>query len=162
MYIHVKYDYMKLIQTVFNLDADAQAVASNLASTFILNNVSISWTRDPDSTIQVSVLSLYQSQVDSADDLAALSAATPTVVTFQDYKPILQLTPNRVDDAQAGYKVVGYAPVSVIQKEFDNYEYFIPSGGSPGYALYRGILKVSKTDVFTPQFLTYTNTQFQF
>ena len=157
MYIHVNYDYMKILCGNFNNDAEAINVITNLSSTFLLNNVSIS--KDFDSTW--SNLSFYITQQDSADDESAYGTLGAQVV-YQDWKPIVQLTPSRVDDAQAGYKVVGYAPVSVIQKEFDNYEYFIAAGGSPGYALYRGILKVSKTDVFTPQFLSYSNTQFQF
>ena len=163
MYIHVKYDYMKILTGRFLSDADGQAVVNNIASTFLLNPVSIQYTIDPDSALPMNLLSCYISQQDSADNESNyISAVLFGAVPFQDWKPILQLTPNRVDDAQAGYKVVGFAPLNVVQKEFDNYEYFIPSNGSPGYVLYRGILKVSKTDVFTPQFLTYTNTQFQF
>jgi hypothetical protein len=151
---------MKILNGLLNSDAEATDVVTQLASTFLLNPVNIISTFDPDSTGKRNIVSFYISQQDSADNEAAYG---PLInVSYQDWKPIMQLTPNRVDDAQAGYKVVGYAPVSVVQKEFDSYETFIPSNGSPGYVLYRGILKVSKTDVFTPQFLSYSNTQFQF
>jgi hypothetical protein len=128
-----------------------------MASSFLLNNLFIE--RRSGAT---NGLHFYITQQDSADDESAYSGAVSVAVLYQDWKPITQLTPNRVDDAQAGYKVIGYAPSSVVQKEFDNYEYFIPFSGSPGYVLFRGILKVSKTDVFTPQFLSYDNVQFQF
>ena len=152
---------MKVLNGVLHVDSDADSVVNNIASTFLLNNVSVGADYSGGLFNQIS---FFISQQDSADDESAYSSAlvSPAAVLYQDWKPILQLTPSRVDDAQSGYKVVGYAPVSVVQKEFDNYEYFIPSSGSPGYVLYRGILKVSKTDVFTPQFLTYTNVQFQF
>lgn len=154
---------MKILSSLLTTDGAAQSVVNNIASTFLLNPVNVSFTYDPDSSTELNIISFYISQQDSADDESTYIASLGTgSVTFQDWKPILQLTPNRVDDAQAGYKVVGFAPLSVVQKEFDSYEYFVPSNGSPGYVLYRGILKVSKTDVFTPQFLTYTNVQFQF
>lgn len=153
---------MKILNGIFDSDAQAQAVVNNLASSFLLNNTSINYTFET-AGAAVNILSLFLNQQDSADSESAyVAAVTYAAVTFQDWKPIVQLTPNRVDDAQAGYKVVGFAPVSVVQKEFDNYETFVPSNGSPGYVLYRGLLKVSKTDVFTPQFLSYTNVQFQF
>jgi hypothetical protein len=154
---------MKILTAVLDTDVECQSVVTNIPSTFLLNNTSIQYTLDPDSGAKRNFLSYFITQQDSADSESAYAAFVVYVqVTFQDWKPILQLTPSRVDDAQAGYKVVGFAPLSVVQKEFDNYEYFVPSNGSPGYVLYRGILKVSKTDVFTPQFLSYSNTQFQF
>lgn len=154
---------MKILSSALHTDAHATAIVNNVASTFLLNNTDVAYTYDPDSSAEFNIIRFFVNQQDSADNESTyISTVGAGAVTYQDWKPIVQLTPNRVDDAQAGYKVVGFAPVSVVQKEFDNYETFIPSNGSPGYVLFRGILKVSKTDVFTPQFLTYDNVQFQF
>lgn len=74
----------------------------------------------------------------------------------------------RVSDAQAGYVVVGVAPKSVVESEFENYQYWRLDGLSElsniagtTTVLYRGILKVSRTQVFTPTFLSTTNVQFR-
>jgi hypothetical protein len=74
----------------------------------------------------------------------------------------------RVCDAQAGYVVVGVAPKSVVESEFENYQYWRLDGLSElsniagnTTVLYRGILKVSRTQVFTPTFLSTTNVQFR-
>jgi hypothetical protein len=67
----------------------------------------------------------------------------------------------RTTAAQAGNKVVGLAPVAVIEKEFDDYQFFsddvTPLSGNVAY---RGTLKVSQTPVFTPSFLSTENVQF--
>lgn len=74
----------------------------------------------------------------------------------------------RVSDAQAGYIVVGVAPKSVVESEFDNYQYWRLDGlselsniGGATTVLYRGVLKVSRTQVYTPTFLSTTNVQFR-
>jgi len=67
----------------------------------------------------------------------------------------------RTTAAQAGNKVVGLAPVSVIEKEFDDYQYFSDDlTPLTGNVAYRGTLKVSQTPVFTPTFLSTENVQF--
>jgi hypothetical protein len=67
----------------------------------------------------------------------------------------------RTTAAQAGNFVVGFAPVAVIEREFEDYQYY-SADTSPltGNVAYRGRLKVSQTPVFTPDFLTYENAQF--
>ena len=67
----------------------------------------------------------------------------------------------RTTAAQAGNMVVGLAPVSVIETEFEDYQYF-SSDVTPltGNVAYRGRLIVSQTSVFTPQFLSSENAQF--
>jgi hypothetical protein len=67
----------------------------------------------------------------------------------------------RTTAAQAGNMVVGLAPVSVIEQEFEDYQYF-SSDLTPltGNVAYRGRLIVSQTSVFTPQFLSTENAQF--
>lgn len=72
-----------------------------------------------------------------------------------------QIQKVRTTAAQAGNYVVGYAPVSVIEREFEDYQYY-SADTSPltGNVAYRGRLKVSQTPVFTPEFLTYENVQF--
>jgi hypothetical protein len=78
-----------------------------------------------------------------------------------------QIIKARVSDAQAGYIVVGVAPKSVVESEFDNYTmwavgYETTSGDIANNAtvVYRGVLKVSKTQVYTPAFLSTANAQF--
>lgn len=78
-----------------------------------------------------------------------------------------QIVKARVSDAQAGYVVVGVAPKSVVESEFDDYTMWavgyenangdIANGDT---VIYRGVLKVSKTQVYTPAFLSTTNVQF--
>ena len=72
-----------------------------------------------------------------------------------------QIQKVRTTAAQAGNFVVGYAPVAVIEREFEDYQYY-SADTSPltGNVAYRGRLKVSQTPVFTPDFLTYENAQF--
>jgi hypothetical protein len=68
----------------------------------------------------------------------------------------------RTTAAQAGNYVVGYAPISIVEQEFSDYQYY-SSGAitSPtDMVAFRGVLKVSQTPVFTPQFLSYENAQF--
>ena len=78
-----------------------------------------------------------------------------------------QILKARVSDAQAGYIVVGVAPKSVVESEFDDYTMWAigmedTNGDIANSAtvLYRGVLKVSKTQVYTPAFLSTTNIQF--
>jgi hypothetical protein len=78
-----------------------------------------------------------------------------------------QILKARVSDAQAGYIVVGVAPKSVVESEFDDYTMwavgFENSNGdiaNGDTVLYRGVLKVSKTQVYTPAFLSTANVQF--
>ena len=77
-----------------------------------------------------------------------------------------QIIKARVSDAQAGYIVVGVAPKSVVEAEFDNYTMWAlgseVDGDMPNNysVVYRGVLKVSKTQVYTPSFLSTTNVQF--
>ena len=72
-----------------------------------------------------------------------------------------QIQKVRTTAAQAGNFVVGYAPVAVIEREFEDYQFYSPDV-SPlsGNVAYRGRLKVSQTPVFTPDFLSYENAQF--
>ena len=72
-----------------------------------------------------------------------------------------QIQKVRTTAAQAGNYVVGFAPVSVIEREFEDYQFY-SADTSPlsGNVAYRGRLKVSQTPVFTPDFLTYENAQF--
>jgi hypothetical protein len=72
-----------------------------------------------------------------------------------------QIQKVRTTAAQAGNFVVGFAPVAVIEREFEDYQYY-SADTSPlsGNVAYRGRLKVSQTPVFTPEFLTYENAQF--
>jgi len=77
-----------------------------------------------------------------------------------------QILKARVSDAQAGYIVVGVAPKSVVESEFDNYTMWAIGSEVDGdisndaSVVYRGVLKVSKTQVYTPAFLSTTNVQF--
>lgn len=78
-----------------------------------------------------------------------------------------QIVKARVSDAQAGYVVVGVAPKSVVESEFDDYtmwkvgfESSFGDIGNSDIVVYRGVLKVSKTQVYTPAFLSTTNVQF--
>ena len=72
-----------------------------------------------------------------------------------------QIQKVRTTAAQAGNYVVGFAPVAVIEREFEDYQFY-SSDTTPlsGNVAYRGRLKVSQTPVFTPDFLTYENAQF--
>lgn len=72
-----------------------------------------------------------------------------------------QIQKVRTTAAQAGNYVVGYAPVAVIEREFEDYQFY-SADDSPltGNVAYRGRLKVSQTPVFTPDFLSYENAQF--
>jgi hypothetical protein len=72
-----------------------------------------------------------------------------------------QIQKVRTTAAQAGNYVVGFAPVAVIEREFEDYQFY-SADTSPlsGNVAYRGRLKVSQTPVFTPDFLTYENAQF--
>jgi hypothetical protein len=68
----------------------------------------------------------------------------------------------RTTAAQAGNYVVGYAPISVVEQEFADYQYYcqLPITAPTDMVAFRGVLKVSQTPVFTPQFLSYENAQF--
>ena len=67
----------------------------------------------------------------------------------------------RTTAAQAGNMVVGLAPVSVIETEFEDYQYFSDDiTPLTGNVAFRGRLIVSQTSVFTPQFLSTENAQF--
>ena len=68
----------------------------------------------------------------------------------------------RTTAAQAGNYVAGYAPISVVEQEFEDYQYFSTSAiaAPTDMVAYRGRLKVSQTPVFTPSFLSYENAQF--
>ena len=72
-----------------------------------------------------------------------------------------QIQKVRTTAAQAGNYVVGYAPVSIVEQEFEDYQFY-SEDTTPltGNVAYRGRLKVSQTSVYTPQFLTYENAQF--
>ena len=72
-----------------------------------------------------------------------------------------QIQKVRTTAAQAGNYVVGVAPVSVIEREFEDYQFY-SADTSPltGNVAFRGRLKVSQTPVFTPDFLNYENAQF--
>ena len=102
---------------------------------------------------------------DTQNSFASYSAnantglAAPTVAQQDDnVETILQ--PVRVADAQAGYWVVGVAAASTVRQEFTNYT--IIGNSADANVLYIGQLKVSKTDVYTPAFLSTTNVQFQY
>ena len=78
-----------------------------------------------------------------------------------------QILKARVSDAQAGYIVVGVAPKNVVESEFDDYtmwavgfENDFGDIANNATVVYRGVLKVSKTQVYTPAFLSTTNIQF--
>ena len=68
----------------------------------------------------------------------------------------------RTTAAQAGNYVVGYAPISIVEQEFADYQYYSTVAITTPSAMvaFRGVLKVSQTPVFTPQFLSYENAQF--
>ena len=68
----------------------------------------------------------------------------------------------RTTAAQAGNYVAGYAPISVVEQEFEDYQYFafVAITTPSDMVAYRGRLKVSQTPVFTPSFLSYENAQF--
>lgn len=68
----------------------------------------------------------------------------------------------RTTAAQAGNYVSGYAPISVVEQEFEDYQYFSAADivAPTDMVAYRGRLKVSQTPVFTPSFLSYENAQF--
>ena len=67
----------------------------------------------------------------------------------------------RTTAAQAGNYVVGFAPVSVVEQEFEDYQFY-SEDNTPlvGSVAYRGRLKVSQTSVYTPAFLASPNVQF--
>jgi len=100
------------------------------------------------------------SKYDTADTPADYTGTDgiKSTVTQQDSLDDIVVTPQRVADAQAGYRVCGVAPASVVRQEFDNY--IIIGNSQDANVLYVGTLKVSKTDVFTPTFLSTTNVQF--
>lgn len=60
-------------------------------------------------------------------------------------------------DAVAGRWVVGLAPQNVIEDEFDNYEIFgsVADNANASNALFRGKLKESRTEAYTPAFLSF-------
>lgn len=68
----------------------------------------------------------------------------------------------RTTAAQAGNYVVGYAPINIVEQEFSDYQYYSSAAITTPTAMvaFRGVLKVSQTPVFTPQFLSYENAQF--
>jgi hypothetical protein len=68
----------------------------------------------------------------------------------------------RTTAAQAGNYVVGYAPISIVEQEFSDYQYYAAGAitAPSDMVAFRGVLKVSQTPVFTPQFLSYENAQF--
>ena len=73
-----------------------------------------------------------------------------------------EIKKSRTTAAQAGNYVVGYAPISVVEQEFADYQYYsaVAITAPTDMVAFRGVLKVSQTPVFTPQFLTYENVQF--
>ena len=73
-----------------------------------------------------------------------------------------QIQKVRTTAAQAGNYVVGYAPINVIEREMEDYQWYAANHNPLPATLvsYRGRLKVSQTPVFTPEFLSYENAQF--
>lgn len=66
----------------------------------------------------------------------------------------------RTTDTLAGNFVVGAAPINVIESEFEDYIIY-PTIVSGSNVLYKGRLKVSRTEAYTPSFLSTPNVQFK-
>lgn len=85
-----------------------------------------------------------------------------TAVVIADDSINEEIKKCRTTAAQAGNYVVGYAPISIVEQEFADYQYYSAAAITAPTAMvaFRGVLKVSQTPVFTPQFLSYENAQF--
>jgi len=82
-----------------------------------------------------------------------------TLINMEDQRDETIVKGLRTSETNAGNYVVGLAPLSVIQSEFTDYEYW-PTMVATGNVLYRGRLAVSKTEANTPAFLSTPNVQF--
>ena len=65
----------------------------------------------------------------------------------------------RVFDAQSGYIIVGFATLNTIQSEMVDYTIFHGIVTDTDKLLYKGILKTSQTEAYTPTFLSTANAQ---
>lgn len=127
--------------TVINIQGRASGALSSLLKAVVIPVVKYDTQDTPAS---------YNAPGSGADNAYSISEF--------DSNDSIVVSPKRVADAQAGYRVVGVAPASVVRSEFN--DYLIVSNFSDATVLYVGTLKVSKTDVYTPTFLSTTNVQF--
>lgn len=128
-------------------DIDTQAELEAIAIPLAKGNVI------PVSATELIVQSDFIGGNEGTDDLVIDDSANETVIKGAQVK-----------DAQAGYTVVGITTLANIEGEFRNYEIFYgvnDGGGTPKY-LFRGVLKASKTEQYTPGFLSDINVQFSF
>ena len=65
----------------------------------------------------------------------------------------------RVFDAQSGYIVCGFAPIGVIESEMVDYTIFHGIVKNTNQLFYKGVLKTSQTEAYTPLFLNTDNAQ---
>lgn len=80
--------------------------------------------------------------------------------TYQNYQGEKIIRDFKTADAVAGRWVVGLAPISVIQDEFAEFEIFssVAHDTTATNLLFRGRLKESRTEAYTPAFLSYPHT----
>ena len=153
---------MKVFESLISANADANALIADVALPLALGDV----RNTARVTLEEGVQKAYAALQIASDILEGTETYTVTRVVSDDALNE-QIIKARVSDAQAGYIVVGVAPKSVVESEFDNYTmwavgYENINGDIANNAtvVYRGVLKVSKTQVYTPAFLSTANAQF--
>lgn len=153
---------MKVFESLINDTTAANGVIADVALPLALGDVK-NTTRvflEGETAVAYPALQIF------TDILEGTETYTQTRVVSDDALNE-QIVKARVSDAQAGYIVVGVAPKSVVESEFDNYTMwavgFETTNGdiaNNATVVYRGVLKVSKTQVYTPAFLSTANAQF--
>lgn len=155
---------MVLEQYNFVDGADLTALVQNIPSRLVYNPFTIIQGTGAVGTVDSAKgLVIPVVKYDTQDTPSGYTAPSglPVVawsISEYDSNDSIVVTPKRVADAQAGYRVVGVAPASVVRSEFN--DYVIIGNLVDATVLYVGTLKVSKTDVYTPAFLSTPNVQF--
>lgn len=90
-----------------------------------------------------------------ANAISALE--TPANIVMDDEASEQIVKGRRVSDWSAGTRVVGFAPQQDIEDETTNYQYWPTVKLDTGEVLFRGTLKVSLTEAYTPKLSTGAN-----
>lgn len=151
---------MVLEQFNFISGTDLERLVQNIPSRLVYNPFTIVHTADAvDNHVKALIIPVvkYDTQ-DTPASYVPVSAPVGYTISEYDSNDSIVVSPKRVADAQAGYRVVGVASAAVVRSEFN--DYIIIGNLDDATVLYVGTLKVSKTDVYTPSFLSTTNVQF--
>ena len=128
---------------IANTDVDTQAELDKFAEAMVYGKV----------TLPTPTTILIETEFVSGNE-------DQTKLIYDDEGQEIVLAGMRLTDSQYGNVVVGFASLSDIKKECRNYEIYPQFVDASGDPLFRGMLKVSKTEVYTPDVTSGTHVQF--